>query len=109
VRVHVVIAPDSFTGTLTAAQAAEAIATGWRQTAPHDLVTLLPLSDGGPGFLDVLSWALPADQVETVMLTVADPLGREVPAAILVRTDGGRRTAYVESAQAAGLHLLGAD
>ena len=49
-RVHVVIAPDSFTGTLTAAQAAEAIAAGWRQTAPHDLVTLLPLSDGGPGF-----------------------------------------------------------
>lgn len=108
-RVHVVIAPDSFTGTLTAAQAAEAIAAGWRQSAPHDLVTLLPLSDGGPGFLDVLSRALPADQVETVMLTVADPLGRDVPAAILVRKDGDRRTAYVEAAHAAGLHLLGAD
>ncbi len=108
-RVHVVIAPDSFAGTLTAAQAAEAMAAGWRQSAPHDLVTLLPLSDGGPGFLDVLSRALPADRVETVMVTVADPLGRDVPAAFLVRTDEGKRTAYVESAHAAGLHLLGAD
>lgn len=108
-RVHVVIAPDSFTGTLTAAQAAEAIAAGWRTSAPDDLVTLLPLSDGGPGFLDVLGRALPVDQVETVVTTVADPLGRDVPAALLVVAEEGRRTAYVESAHAAGLHLLGAD
>ena len=46
----------------------------------------------------------------TVAVTVADPLGREVPAAVLVdEGPGGRRTAYVESAQAAGLHLLAAD
>lgn len=107
--VHVLIAPDSFGGTLTATQAAEAIAVGWRQSAAHDLMTLLPLSDGGPGFLDVVSRALPVDRVETVMATVADPLGREVPAAILVRTDDGGRTAYIESAQATGLHLLAAD
>ena len=52
--VHVVIAPDCFTGTLTATQAAEAMAAGWHDTAPGDALTLLPLSDGGPGFLDVL-------------------------------------------------------
>ena len=56
-RVRVLIAPDSFTGTLSAAQAAEAIAEGWRRAAPHDRLTLLPLSDGGPGFLDVLARA----------------------------------------------------
>jgi glycerate kinase len=105
-RVHVVIAPDCFTGTLTAQQAAQAIADGWRQTAPHDLLTLLPLSDGGPGFLDVLGGALP--DAETLAVTVADPLGREVPAAVLVVEDGSGRTAYVESAQSAGLHLLDA-
>jgi len=55
---RVLIAPDCFTGTLTAGQAAEAIANGWRQSAPHDELTLLPLSDGGPGFLDVLSEVL---------------------------------------------------
>jgi glycerate kinase len=105
--VHVVIAPDCFTGTLTAQQAAQAIAQGWREAAPHDLLTLMPLSDGGPGFLDVLSGARP--EAQTLMVSVTDPLGREVPAAVLlVETDRGR-TAYVESAQAAGLHLLAAD
>ncbi|HEV7172215.1 glycerate kinase [Pedococcus sp.] len=104
---HVVIAPDCFTGTLTAQQAAEAIASGWREAAPHDLLTLLPLSDGGPGFLEVLGAAFP--QAETLASTVADPLGREVPAALTLVDLDGRRTAYLESAQAAGLHLLDAD
>jgi len=104
--VHVVIAPDSFTGTLTATQAAEAMAAGWHDTAPGDALTLLPLSDGGPGFLDVLGRSL---EGETVALTVSDPVGREVPAAVLVVERDGGRTAYVESAQAAGLHLLAAD
>ncbi|KGN33166.1 glycerate kinase [Knoellia sinensis KCTC 19936] len=103
---HVVIAPDSFTGTLTATQAAEAIAAGWHDTAPHDALTLLPLSDGGPGFLDVLGRSLDGD---TVALTVSDPVGRQVPAAILIVDDEGERTAYIESAHAAGLHLLGPD
>ena len=103
---HVVIAPDCFTGTLTAQQAAQAMADGWRETAPHDLLTLLPLSDGGPGFLDVLGAARP--DAETLAVTVADPLGREVPAAVLVVEGAAGRTAYVESAQSAGLHLLDA-
>lgn len=102
---HVLIAPDCFTGTLTATQAAEAIAAGWRRAAPDDLLTLLPLSDGGPGFLDVLSAARPG---RTVSVTVHDPLGRPVPAAVLLTEEDGRPTAWVESAQAVGLHLLGA-
>ncbi len=105
---RVLIAPDCFTGTLTATQAAEAIAEGWAASAPGDELTLLPLSDGGPGFLDVLERSLGAD-AEVVAVVVSDPLGREVPAAVLLTTEAGVRTAYVESAQAAGLHLLGAD
>jgi len=105
--VHVLIAPDCFTGTLTATQAAEAIAEGWRRSAPHDLLTLMPLSDGGPGFLDVLASA--RLEGTTVLATTTDPLGREVPAALLLVESEGRRTAYLESAQAAGLHLLAAD
>ena len=104
---HVVIAPDCFTGTLTAQQAAQAIARGWAATAPHDLLTLCPLSDGGPGFLDVLASALP--EAETLAVTTSDPLGRDVPAALLVVDTDAGRTAYLESAQAAGLHLLAAD
>ncbi len=104
---HVLIAPDCFTGTLTATQAAEAIADGWRRKAPDDLLTLVPLSDGGPGFIDVLTTSLPG---ESSIVTVSGPHGRDVPAALHITTDeGGRRTAWVESAQAIGLHLLDAN
>ncbi len=99
---RVLIAPDCFTGTLTAGQAAEAIAEGWRRGAPQDELTLVPLSDGGPGFLDVLRTSFGGD-ADFVM--VSDPLGRPVPASVLF-VDGDTRTAYIESAQACGLHLL---
>ena len=102
---RVLVAPDCFSGTLTAGQAAEAIAAGWRRSAPDDDLTLLPLSDGGPGFLDVLSTALGG---RTVSVTVADPLERPVPAVLLLVDAGDQRTAYIESAQACGLHLLAA-
>lgn len=94
------MAPDEFGGTLTAVEAAEAIASGWRSVAPHDQLDLAPLSDGGTGFLAVLAAALPASRLLAV--PVQDPLGRPVTAHLLV--DGG--TVYVESAQACGLHLL---
>ena len=96
---RVLIAPDSFGGTLSAAEAAAAIAEGWADGAGHDTVVTRPLSDGGPGFVDVLHATLGGD-----LLAVAapDPLGRTVPATVLVVGD----TAYVESAQACGLHLL---
>ncbi len=106
-RVRVLIAPDSFTGTLTAAQAAHAVADGWARHAPGDHLDLLPLSDGGPGFVDVLAASLPG-QVEVT--TVPGPLGEPTPAQVLLvapaaAPDGGT-VAYVESAQACGLHLV---
>ena len=97
---RVLIAPDKFAGTLTAVQAAEAIAEGWARQAPGDVLDLAPMSDGGPGFVDVMHAAL-GGTVDVV--TVRGPLGDRVPATVLL--DG--RTAYVESAQACGLHLTG--
>src|SRR6266545_1770886 len=55
---RVLIAPDCFGGTLTAVEAAEAIAAGWRSSAPDDGLVLRPLADGGPGFVDVLHTSL---------------------------------------------------
>jgi glycerate 2-kinase len=102
--VRVLIAPDSFTSTLTAAQAARAMADGWGRHAPGDELDLCPLSDGGPGFVDVLAAALPG-RVELV--TVAGPLREPVPAQVLlVQGPDGDLVAYVESAQACGLHLV---
>ena len=102
---RVVIAPDRFAGTLTAGEAAESIAAGWRAGAPHDELVVVPMSDGGSGFLDVLA---PAVGGETLAVTVADPLGRPVPAAVLVADRGGVRTAYLEAGQACGPQLLAA-
>ena len=97
---RVLVAPDKFAGTLTAVEAAEAIADGWRRQAPGDELDLLPMSDGGPGFVDVLAAAL-GGSLEPVV--VRGPFGDPVPAALLLVGD----TAYVESAQACGLHLTG--
>jgi glycerate kinase len=98
--VRVLICPDSFTGTLSAAEAAEAIAGGWQRIAPDDAVTLLPLSDGGPGFLDSVQAGRGGVRVP---VTVSGPLRTDVAAEYLLDDQG---TAWVESAAAAGLHLV---
>lgn len=97
---RVLVAPDKFAGTLTAVEAARAVATGWARHAPGDELDLAPMSDGGPGFVDVLHAALGG---ELLASTVRGPLGDPVPATVLLH----ERTAYVESAQACGLHLTG--
>jgi glycerate 2-kinase len=97
---RVLIAPDKFADTLTALEAADAIAAGWREQRPDDELDLAPMADGGPGFVDVLHAALGG---ELLAATVAGPFGKQVPATILLSGD----TAYVESAQACGLHLTG--
>lgn len=96
----ILIAPDKFAGTLSASEAAHAIAEGWYRCKPDDLLTLAPMADGGPGFVDVLAVALGG---EILAATVHGPLGAEVPLSMLKVGD----TVYVESAQACGLHLIG--
>lgn len=96
--VRVLIAPDKFSGTLTAPEAAEAIARGWRRRAPGDELDLCPMADGGPGFVDVLHAVLGG---ELVAATATGPDGTPVPAAILRLGD----SAYVESAHAVGITL----
>ncbi|MQA17264.1 MAG: glycerate kinase [Pseudonocardiaceae bacterium] len=96
---RVLIAPDSFGGTLSAATAAEAVARGWARGAPGDELVLRPLADGGTGFAAVLHTALGGTLHER---DVTSPLGDRVSAHWLEHD----RTAYVESAQACGLHLV---
>lgn len=96
---RVVVCPDKFAGTLSAVEAAEAIAEGWLRSRPNDEVTQIPLADGGPGFLEVLHANL-GGQFHPVQ--VQDPLGRPVDAQWLEHNG----TAYIEAAQANGLELL---
>jgi glycerate kinase len=97
---RVLIAPDEFAGTLSAIEAAEAIATGWARRSPADELDLAPMADCGPGFVDVLHAALGG---ELAAFTIVGPARDTVPATALLVGD----TAYVESAQACGRHLLG--
>ncbi|MEV7428740.1 MULTISPECIES: glycerate kinase [unclassified Nocardioides] len=99
---RILVAPDKFAGTLTAVEAADSIAAGWRRQAPLDELDLCPMADGGPGFVDVLHAALGGDLLAA---TVRGPLGEPVPATLLM----AGATAYVESAQACGLHLTGGE
>jgi glycerate kinase len=101
---RVLIAPDSFKGTLTSVEVARAMAAGWKRARPEDDVRLAPLADGGEGTLVAVEvsggWARRATEV-------ADPLGRPVRAAWLARDDGTE--AFVEMAQASGLSRLHPD
>jgi glycerate 2-kinase len=97
--VRVLIAPDSFAGTLAAGEAAAAIAAGWSRVAPQDDLDLVPLSDGGPGFVEALSASLGGDRLR---VETRDALLRPAQAEVLIRGP----VAYLESAQACGLHLL---
>lgn len=101
---RVLIAPDSFGDTLTAVAAAEAIARGWSASRPGDEVVRAPQSDGGPGFVEVLAGRFGTVRTETV----PGPLGAAVTARwLLDDRDPDRPVAYIECAQACGLHLLG--
>jgi glycerate 2-kinase len=96
---RILVAPDKFAGTLTAVEAADAITEGWRRVAPDDQLTAVPMADGGPGFVDVLHACLGG---ELLAATVRGPSGASTPATFLKAGD----VAYIESAQACGLHLM---
>jgi glycerate kinase len=98
---RVLIAPDCYGDSLTAVEAAEAIATGWQRGRADDELTLAPQSDGGPGFVDVLASRLGGRR----FAMVNGPLTDEVAAQWVYDAPSG--TAYVECAQACGLALLG--
>lgn len=96
-----VVAPDKFAGTLSAAQAAAALARGWRRVRPGDELIAVPMADGGEGTLAVVEAAVAG--ARRVAVEVADAWGRPVDAAWLRLPDG---RALVEAAQACGLSRL---
>ncbi len=97
-----VLAPDSFKGTLSAPAVAAALARGVRSAGAEALE--LPVADGGEGTLEAIAGARGG---EVRRATVADALGRPVSASWALLADGS--TAVVESAQASGLWRVGED
>jgi len=99
---RVLVAPDGFGGSLTAVEAAAAIAAGWRRGAPRDEGRGGALVGRRTGFRRCAR--PPCSGPRRVDTTVRDPLLRPVRAHLLLEGT----TAYVESADACGLHLVDA-
>lgn len=101
--VRILVAPDKFKGTLTAREAAEAIASGWRRSDPDAEVDVVPIADGGEGTLDALVSALGG---ELHRLSVTGPLGDPVDADLGIAYTGEGPLGIVEMARASGLALV---
>ena len=97
----ILVVPDKFKGTLSAREAAESIARGWKKIRPQDHLDLLPMSDGGDGFGEVLSNLIGAtpQAIQTM-----DAAHRSLRAAWW--WEAKTRTAVVESARIVGLAML---
>lgn len=108
----VVIAVDSFKGSIRAAAAAREIAEGWRTVDPATQIRLLPMADGGEGTLD--AFAAGVSDARPMPVRVTGPAGTPVAAAWLLlprvghaESDAPRGTAVVELAATSGIELLG--
>jgi len=98
---RVLIVPDKFKGTLTAGRAAEAIARGWQRARRQDKVRLVPMSDGGDGFGEVMGRLLAAEPKKA---RTSDAAGRPCTARWWWHAKSG--TAIIDSAAVIGLARL---
>src|SRR2546421_11561395 len=97
----VLIVPDKFKGTLTASQAAAAISAGWKDSRRSDQIEILPMSDGGDGFGELMSQLIGA---APQMAKSVDAAHR--PCDALWSWHAKTKTAIVESARVVGLAQL---
>ncbi len=102
---RVLVAPDKFKGTLSAEQAANAIAAGWRRADPKASVETIPMADGGEGTLDALVAAMGG---ELFTEEVTGPLGDPVRSDFAVVDSANGPLGVVEMAGASGLALVAA-
>lgn len=100
----IVIAPDSYKGSLSAVKVAGAMARAAREVFPDAQVEEIPMADGGEGTVDALAAATGGRRVQA---RVTGPLGAPVEATFAILGDG--RTAVIEMAQASGLPLIPKD
>ena len=107
----ILIATDKFKGSLTSAQAAEAIQSGLEEkfllpdSSCKPEFRIIEIADGGDGSLEVLQGKLHGSQV--VPVKVHDPVGKEVVSQILIYELHGVQCAFIEMAKVSGLEMLG--
>ncbi len=101
---RVLLAPDSFKGSLTSVEVSRCLAEGWSRVRPRDEMILAPLADGGEGTLAAIA---ESGGWEWQECQARDPLGRPLSARWLRSSDGSR--AAMEMAEASGLSRLPSD
>lgn len=100
----IVIAPDSFKGSLTALEVANAIKEGVKRVMPEAEIDEVPMADGGEGTVQAL---VDATGGQIITQEVCDPLGNRIEADFGILGDG--ETAVIEMAAASGLPLVPAN
>ncbi|MEI6712654.1 MAG: glycerate kinase [Verrucomicrobiota bacterium] len=98
------LAPDKFKGSLSAAAVSDAIETGWKAVFPETVFLRAPMADGGEGFCEALHQALDG---EWMSVQCVDALGRSIQGRYVWVSE--TRTAIVEMSEASGLWRLKAD
>ena len=99
----IVVAPDSFKGSLTSAEVADAVERGIKDVFPQCNVVKAGVADGGEGTVEAIVKAVGGDMYAA---SVTDPLGRPVKAAYGIVRSGGVKTAVMEMSAASGLPLV---
>lgn len=104
----VVIAPDSFKGSISASDAARALAEGWTRVRPGDTIVLRPMADGGEGTLDAFAMAVRG--ALRMPVTVDGPHHEPVDSEWLLlppTPQSPRGIGVVELARTSGIEVLG--
>ncbi len=97
----IILAPDSYKGSLSSTEVSQAMAVGIREMLPEAELIQVPMADGGEGTVEAVVATTGGKLVE---IPVHDPLGREIRASFGLTGDG--KTAIIEMAAASGLPLL---
>ena len=100
---RIVIASDSFKGSLPSMEVAKAAAIGVKSAMPGCAITLMEIADGGEGTSEALTQHFNGEIRET---SATDPLGRKITATYGIATINGTRTAIIEMAKASGITIL---
>ena len=99
----IIIAPDSFKGSLTSTEAAHAIACGLRDADPYATLVEIPLADGGEGSVEAVAERLDA---QIVTIDTVNPLMKKMTAKYAIAETAEGKTAIIETAAASGLNTV---
>lgn len=100
----IIIAPDSFKGSISAKSLCSAIQSGIKNVYPTSTIVDVPMADGGEGTMENL---VHATNGKIITLQATDPMGRQIETSFGVLGDG--KTAVIEMAQVSGLPLIEED